>query len=48
MSAKAKDEYPLGRAIWPADVADAILWLIQGATTMAGECIRMDCGQHLM
>ena len=44
---KAKDEYPLGRAIWPADVAEAALWLIQGATTMTGECIRMDCGQHL-
>ena len=45
---KAKDEYPLGRAIWPADVANAILWLVEGATTMTGECIRMDCGQHLM
>lgn len=45
---KAKEEYPLGRAIMPADVAEAALWLIQGATNMTGECVRMDCGRHLM
>jgi 3-oxoacyl-[acyl-carrier protein] reductase len=42
-----KEEFPLGRAIWPADVAETVLWLIQGATTMTGEVIRMDAGRHL-
>jgi hypothetical protein len=28
-------------------VAVAALFLVEGATTMTGECIRMDCGQHL-
>jgi 3-oxoacyl-[acyl-carrier protein] reductase len=43
----AKEEYPLGKGLWPKDVAEAALWLIQGATTMTGEAIRMDAGQHL-
>ena len=43
----AKTQYPLARGIWPRDVAVAALFLIEGATTMTGECIRMDCGQHL-
>ena len=43
----AKDELPLGRAVWPDDVANTILWLVQGATCMTGECIRMDSGKHL-
>jgi 3-oxoacyl-[acyl-carrier protein] reductase len=45
--ARAKTEFPLRRGIWPADVAVAALFLIEDATTMTGECIRMDCGQHL-
>jgi NAD(P)-dependent dehydrogenase (short-subunit alcohol dehydrogenase family) len=45
--ARAETEFPLRRGIWPADVAVAALFLIEGATTMTGECIRMDCGQHL-
>jgi len=43
----AKTQYPLHRGIWPKDVAVAALFLVEGATTMTGECIRMDCGQHL-
>ena len=43
----AKTEYPLRRGIWPRDVAVAALFLVEGAVTMTGECIRMDCGQHL-
>ena len=43
----AKDEYPLGKGLWPKDVAEAALWLIEGASTMTGEAIRMDSGQHL-
>ncbi len=43
----AKTDYPLHRGIFPVDVAVAALFLVEGATTMTGECIRMDCGQHL-
>jgi 3-oxoacyl-[acyl-carrier protein] reductase len=43
----AKTQYPLHRGIWPYDVAVAAMFLVEGATTMTGECIRMDCGQHL-
>jgi 3-oxoacyl-[acyl-carrier protein] reductase len=44
---RAKTEFPLKRPIWPHDVAVAALFLVEGATVMTGECIRMDCGQHL-
>jgi 3-oxoacyl-[acyl-carrier protein] reductase len=44
---RAKTEFPLKRGIWPYDVAVAAMFLVEGATTMTGECIRMDCGQHL-
>ncbi len=43
----AKDEYPLGKGLWPKDVAEAALSLIEGFGTMTGEAIRMDAGQHL-
>jgi 3-oxoacyl-[acyl-carrier protein] reductase len=45
---EAKSKYPLQRAIYPKDVAVTALFLIEGATTMTGECLRMDCGQHLL
>jgi len=45
---EAESKYPLHRAIWPEDVAAAALFLIEGAVAMTGECIRMDCGQHLL
>jgi 3-oxoacyl-[acyl-carrier protein] reductase len=44
---RAKTEFPLKKGIWPIDVARAALFLVQDATVMTGECIRMDCGQHL-
>jgi len=44
---RSKTEFPLKRGIWPYDVAVAALFLVEGATTMTGEAIRMDCGQHL-
>jgi enoyl-[acyl-carrier-protein] reductase (NADH) len=44
---RAKTEFPLQRGIWPIDVAHAAMFLVADATTMTGECIRMDCGQHL-
>jgi 3-oxoacyl-[acyl-carrier protein] reductase len=43
----SKTEYPLHRGITTRDVAVAALFLVEGAITMTGECIRMDCGQHL-
>ncbi len=43
----AADTYLLGKAIWPPDVAKTVLWLIEGATTMTGEAVRLDVGRHL-
>ena len=40
-------EMPLRRGIWPIDVARAALFMVEGATVMTGECLRMDCGHHL-
>ena len=37
----SKTEYPLHRGITTRDVAVAALFLVEGATTMTGECIRM-------
>jgi 3-oxoacyl-[acyl-carrier protein] reductase len=42
-----ENDYPLRRAIWPKDVANAVMWLISDATTMTGEAMRMDVGLHL-
>ncbi len=44
---EAETEFPLGKAVWPIDVAETVLWLITEATTITGEAIRMDVGQHL-
>lgn len=41
-------EFPLRRAVWPVDVARLVLWLIEGATAMTGELIRIDSGKHLL
>ena len=38
---------PLGVMATPEDVADAILWLAEGAAMMTGETIKFDGGQHL-
>ena len=38
---------PLGRACTPEDVADAVLWLIDGARTVTGELLLLDAGVHL-
>lgn len=43
----ARTVYPLRTAVWPADVAETIVWLITGARTSTGELIRMDAGRHL-
>jgi 3-oxoacyl-[acyl-carrier protein] reductase len=44
---EAQTEFPLKRGVWPIDVARAALFLIEHATAMTGECLRMDAGQHL-
>jgi 3-oxoacyl-[acyl-carrier protein] reductase len=38
---------PLGRASTAEDVADAVVWLIEGARTMTGELLLLDSGVHL-
>ena len=38
---------PLQRACSPEDVADAIVWLIDGARTTTGELLLLDSGRHL-
>jgi len=49
--AKAKADYearvPLKSAITPEDVADAVVWLIEGARLVTGESIIVDSGSHL-
>lgn len=44
---RAAEEFPLRRAILPVDVAQTAVWLASSASTMTGEWIRMDAGQHL-
>ncbi len=38
---------PLARACAPEDVAEAILWLADGARTVTGELLLLDSGTHL-
>jgi enoyl-[acyl-carrier-protein] reductase (NADH) len=38
---------PLGRACSVDDVAEAVLWLLEGARTVTGELILLDSGMHL-
>jgi 3-oxoacyl-[acyl-carrier protein] reductase len=38
---------PLGRASTPEDVAQAIVWLVDGARTTTGELLLLDGGMHL-
>ena len=38
---------PLPRACTPEDVAEAIVWLVDGARTVTGELVLLDSGMHL-
>ncbi len=38
---------PLGRPGTPEDVAEAIVWLVDGARTTTGELLLLDSGMHL-
>ena len=48
---KLKENYeqvaPLGRPATPEDVAEAIVWLADGARTTTGELLHLDAGMHL-
>ncbi len=47
LSESVKEGSPLGRVSTPDDIADAIVWLIEGAANVTGEVIRVDAGVHL-
>jgi 3-oxoacyl-[acyl-carrier protein] reductase len=38
---------PLGKPSSPEDVAEAIVWLVEGARTTTGELLLLDSGMHL-
>jgi 3-oxoacyl-[acyl-carrier protein] reductase len=38
---------PLGRPCSAEDVAEAVVWLVDGAATVTGELILLDAGMHL-
>jgi len=49
--AKFKADYektvPLAKAASPDDIAEVVLWLLEGAGLITGECILVDSGLHL-
>ena len=47
LKARSEASTPLGRASTPEDVAEAIVWLADGARTVTGELIQLDSGMHL-
>jgi 3-oxoacyl-[acyl-carrier protein] reductase len=47
LKAGVEQRAPLGRASTPEDVAEAIVWLVDGAHTTTGELLLLDGGMHL-
>jgi len=47
IKASVEASAPLARASTPEDVAEAIVWLADGARTMTGELLLLDAGTHL-
>jgi len=47
IKARYERSTPLGRACTAEDVAEAVVWLIDGARTVTGELILLDSGMHL-
>ena len=47
LKAGVEQRAPLGRASTPEDVAEAIVWLVEGARTTTGELLLLDGGMHL-
>lgn len=44
---EAETQFPLKRGVWPVDVAQQVMFLIENATTTTGELLRTDSGRHL-
>jgi 3-oxoacyl-[acyl-carrier protein] reductase len=47
LKARYEQTTPLARACTAEDVAEAVVWLIEGARTVTGELILLDSGMHL-
>lgn len=47
LKAQYEGSVPLGRACTAEDVAESVVWLIEGARTVTGELILLDSGMHL-
>lgn len=47
LKAQYEQATPLGRACTAEDVAESVVWLIEGARTITGELILLDSGMHL-
>ena len=47
LKASYEQSTPLGRACTPEDVAEAVVWLVDGARTVTGELLLLDAGMHL-
>lgn len=47
LKARSEASTPLARTSSPEDVAEAIVWLADGARTVTGELIQLDGGMHL-
>jgi 3-oxoacyl-[acyl-carrier protein] reductase len=47
LKAGYEESAPLARPSTPDDVAEAIVWLVDGARTVTGELVLLDSGMHL-
>jgi 3-oxoacyl-[acyl-carrier protein] reductase len=47
LQAQYEQTVPLGKACSAEDVAEAIVWLVDGARTVTGELLLLDSGMHL-
>lgn len=47
IKARVEQTTPLGRACTAEDVAQAVVWLVDGARTVTGELLLLDSGIHL-
>jgi 3-oxoacyl-[acyl-carrier protein] reductase len=47
LKAQYEQSTPLARACTAEDVAEAVIWLLEGARTVTGELILLDSGMHL-
>jgi 3-oxoacyl-[acyl-carrier protein] reductase len=47
LKAYSESSTPLGLVSTPEDVAEAIVWLLDGARTVTGELLHIDAGLHL-